>query len=354
VYRIRWSSVILVSTFVVLLAVLLVLRDALLQAHVDKTINKFASDASVYFEAYQTLYANADLTESPVLFLRGSPILFMKLSGGNLFLIESCNLALMFFSLRVAMRSLGTLNGRLLFLACALVFPYFLFGFLGLNKEIYAMCSAIFFGSYLIRGRRSHLVLALTIGAFARYYMLAALLLLLFTVPRERPPRYKAIVAVLLTLSFAAPIAKQFIPEYSSENLIAADSGTISIIFATLIDHYGYAAVYPFKYLILMPIRAYSFIVVATEDAMGGVVSVWSMLMFFWACKVMMDRKALSPLVKRLIVAGFAAPIPIMWSEIMHWRYYSFVYFFFLYAVVLHVEGQRSLTRQRRALAAPA
>ena len=36
------------------------------------------------------------------------------------------------------------------------------------------------------------------------------------------------------------------------------------------------------------------------------------------------------------VIAGLVAPVPIMWSEIMHWRYYSFVYFFFVFAIVLH------------------
>lgn len=44
----------------------------------------------------------------------------------------------------------------------------------------------------------------------------------------------------------------------------------------------------------------------------------------------------------------------IMWSEFMHWRYRSFVYFVFLYAVVLNVGARRARifasSRVRRTL----
>ncbi len=351
--RMRPSGLVLTATFVVLLATLLWFRDALLQAHVDQSIQEVASDAALYFDVYQSVYADAALQESPTLFLIGSPILFMKLAGGDLFLIEVCNLALMFFTLRVALGCLTSLRGRLLFVSGALIFPYFLFGFLGLNKEIYAMCSAVLFGSYFIRGRLSHLVLALLIGACARYYMLVALLVLLVTVPRDRPPRYTLIISLLFAVSLVAPITKQLIPEYSTEGLLE-DSGRIGLVFASIIDHYGYAVAYPAKYVLLLPSRAYGYLIGATEDATGAAVSVVSTGMFLWICRLLIARGTPNPTVRRLIVAGLTAPIPIMWSEIMHWRYYSFVYFFFLYAAILHMEARRARVAARRTAAARA
>ena len=52
----------------------------------------------------------------------------------------------------------------------------------------------------------------------------------------------------------------------------------------------------------------------------------------------------MEPVVKRLIVAGFIAPIPIMWSEILHWCYYSFV-FFYLFAIISHIESRSKQSR---------
>lgn len=342
--RVRISSLLAVFLFMGLLALLVANRQTLVDAHIDESILKVASDATVYFDVYYALYEDLSLAESPALFLVGSPVLFLKLSGGNLFLVELCNLLLMMVSVFVALRALSTFRGRMLFLVMSMLFPYFAFGFLGLNKEIYAMSSAIFFGSYYILGKRSHLIFALLIGACARYYMLIALLTLLFTVPRVGPVRYGRMLAVLAAASMAAPLAALFVPQYSAEGLLEGASFA-STLFSTLINNFAYGVAYPLKYLVLIPSRAYAFLVGASEDAMGGMVSILSLVVLFWALAILRDRRRpADPLIKRLVIAGLAAPIPIMWSEIMHWRYYSFVYFFFLYAIVLNGEA-----RARRA-----
>ncbi|MGH7490183.1 MAG: hypothetical protein ACREMY_31940, partial [bacterium] len=89
-----------------------------------------------------------------------------------------------------------------------------------------------------------------------------------------------------------------------------------------------------------------------TTDPMEAIVSLDSLTMLLFALRIMRQRHPPSALVSRLIVAAFVAPIPIMWSEIMHWRYYSFVYFFFLFAVVQHfTERPRPLRKRRIAIA---
>lgn len=345
--RVRWSSIFLVSVFVGLLALLLLLQDALSQAHLDDSILRFASDATVYYNWYDTVYAVSDVMENWTVFLRGSPILFMVLSDGNLLLIQACNLALMLVSLKVAMGCLDTLRGRTLFMALSLIFPYFAFGFLSLNKEVYAMCAAMFFGSYLIRGRVLYLLVAIVLAFLARYYMVAALLMLIVVVPREATPRTGLIMMILLAVSLVAPISKQFIPEYSYENLLE-DSGATATILAAGIDNFGYALIYPIKYVLLLPIRAYGYILGGSHDMSGAIVSILSSMMVLTVFWLWVKHRSISPLVRRLIVAGFVAPIPIMWSEIMHWRYYSFVYFFFLFAVLLNMEERGRASRGSR------
>ena len=350
--RIRLSSVALGAAFLLLLTLLLILRSELWAAHQDETIHYLASDAATYFSLYEGLYAEADLAENPALFVIGSPILFMKLSNGNLFLIQICNLALMAISMKVAFGCLPTFRGRMAFMAGAFAFPYFLFGFLSLNKEVYAMCSAIFFASYMVRGKWAHLLAALLLAACARYYMLIALLSLLVLVPRDGRPRYRLIVALLVCISIAAPLLKSVIPGYSAEELLE-DSGAVGLLFSKIVDSFGYALIYPIKYLALIPMRAYGLLIGSgrTTDVMEGVVSITSLALLLLALRIVRERKPTSPVVSRLIVAAFVAPIPIMWSEIMHWRYYSFVYFFLLFAVVLHfVEGRRSPPLQRHAV----
>lgn len=349
--RIRVSSLVLGVVFLGLLAALLLLRQSLWDAHVDESIFYVASDAPTYFNAYQLLYSDALLGEHPELFLVGSPILFMKLADGNLLIVQLCNLALMAATLKTALGCFSTRRGRLTFIAAALAFPYFLFGFLSLNKEVYAMCSAILFAVYFVRGGRGNLVWSLVLAACARYYMLVALLLLVLMVPRTGPPRRKLIAFVLLAISVAAPIAKAMVPQYSSEDLLEAPSFS-GVFFSTIIDSFGYALIYPLKYLALIPMRAYSFLQDAgrVTDAMEAAVSVLSLVVLVQAIRVLTSGSA-STTVRRLIIAAFVAPVPIMWSEIMHWRYYSFVYFFFLTAIVLHAEQrQRSAQRVRTAM----
>lgn len=340
----RMSTLGLGVIFCLLLVLLVMLRDELLAAHIDETIQYLSSDAATYFSLYEDLYAQVALDENPALFLIGSPILFMKLAEGNLFVIQACNLALMCLTLRVALDCFSTRRGRMAFMAGALALPYFLLGFLSLNKEVYAMCSAIFFASYIVRGKSIHFVFALLLAACARYYMLIAILSLLVLIPRNGHPRYRWIVALLVFISLAAPIAKSLVPEYSSEGLLDV-SGASGLIFASIIDHYGYALVYPIKYLALIPQRAYSFLIGSDRagDGMEAIVSIASFVVVVLAFRILLTKSSASPIVCRLIVAGFVAPISIMWSEIMHWRYFSFVYFFFLFAVVLHFVERRRL-----------
>lgn len=350
--RIRPSGVALWTVILLMGFVLITLRGDLVAAHDNEAIHYVSSDAATYYALYETLYAEADLSETPTLLLIGSPILFMKVAGGQLLLVQAINLIVMALTLGVAVRCFATFAGRITFLFGALVFPYFLFGFLSLNKEIYAMCSAIFFASYMVRGRVNHLVIALTLGACARYYLLLALLVLPILVPRNGPPRWLLIVGLLLSISVMAPIAKDLVPGYSGEDVTDV-AGLTGRFFSQAIDHYGYALVYPVKYVALIPARAYSYLIGSERagDAMEALVSLASLAVFVMACRIMLrkGRYRANPTTRRLIVAAFVAPMPLMWSEIMHWRYYSFVYFFFLVAIVLHSFDHK----RHRSLPAP-
>jgi hypothetical protein len=269
----------------------------------------------------------------------------MKLAGGDLFVIQVCNLVLMAVTLGVGTNCLATPQGRAAFIAGALVFPYFLFGFLSLNKEIYAMCAAVFYAAYMVRGHKRHLVAALVLAACARYYMLLALVVLPFLVPRAGPVRWGAIAAMLLVISVAAPLAKALVPGYSGEDVLEV-TGTTGVLFSRAIDAYGYALVYPIKYLVLVPLKVYGLLLATGRegDAMEAMVSLCSLAVLLPSLAVLLVHRRASFVVKRLVIAGLVAPMPLMWSEIMHWRYYSFVYFFFLMAVVMHfVEGRRLL-----------
>jgi hypothetical protein len=347
--RVRQSSLILLVLFAVLFVVLVLLRDVLYQAHINELILHFSSDGSIYFNHYERGYHDVDVLENWTVFLRGSPILFMMLTDGNLFAIQAANLLLMAVSMKVAFDCFTTFNGRMTFLFFSMIFPYFAFGFLGLNKEVYAMCATMFYGSYMIRGRLWHLAVAILLALCARYYMVASFLMLFFAVPRAAKPRWLLIVSGLVAISLVAPLIKDVVPEYSSENLLEG-SGGLSKLMSTFVERYGYALLYPIKYLVLPMLRPFGYVIGAHQDAIGAIVSIWSLIIFSIAGWMWMSGKQMSPIVRRLIVAGFVAPIPMMWSEISHWRYYSFVYFFFLYALVLHSENKRAVGSRAEAV----
>lgn len=353
--RIRASGFALFCAVVAMTLILVSLRGALVAAHEDESIHYVASDASVYYSLYDLLYADVPLEESPTLLLVGSPILFMKLAGGELLFVQAANLLVMTLTLAAAFRCLPTVKARLAFLGAALVFPYFVFGFLSLNKEVYAMCAAIFFACYMARGRWGYLAIALVLAACARYYLLFALLLLPVLVPRDGPPRWRLVVALLAAISIAAPIAKELVPAYSSEDVTEV-AGQTGLLFSKAIDSYAYALVYPLKYLVLIPTKAYSLLIGSDRagDPMEAVVSLASLVALVMACLIALRKgsRSAAPTVRRLVIAGLVAPVPIMWSEIMHWRYYSFVYFFFVFAIVLH--GAERATRARAPVPLPA
>lgn len=343
--RIRFSGMLIWGGFLFLLGLLYAIKDSLLEAHSDGVIEYFASDAMTYFTSYEALYSDMSVAESPDLFIVGSPILFMKLVGGNLLLIQLGQLALMFVSIKVGVDCFKTECGRVAFIIGTMTFPYFLFGFLSLNKEIYAMCATIFFVSYYLRGSLWHLLMALLLAMICRYYMLISLVALLILVPPAGKPRYWLILAMLIFISVAAPFSKAFIPGYSSEGLLDAPSN-IGGISSMIIDSFGYAFFYPIKYLILIPLRAYSFFVDSDRVAnvMEGFVSIASLFTLLLAAYVFILKKSYHPAVNKLVILGLVAPMPIMWSEIMHWRYYSYVYFFFLFSLILHfVDRPRKL-----------
>lgn len=335
--RVRISTVVVAVIAIGAVFVLLALRQPLLAAHQDETIHYIASDAGTYYSLYDELYAVVELVDNLPLFLTGSPILFMKLTGGDLLPIQIGNLLLMMLTLMIGCRCFHRLRSQIAFVVGTLLFPYFLLGFLSLNKEVYAMCSAIWYASWLVRGRLHHLVVALLLAACARYYMVAALLVAIVLVPRLREPRWGLALALLLLVSIVAPVAKYWVPSYSEEEVLEV-SGVFGRIFSLAVDNFGYAIIYPIKYLALMPMRAYGFLIDSGRpgDGMEALVSIASLIVFGAALLVFLQRRHASAVARRLIALGLLAPLPIMWSEIMHWRYYSFVYFFLLFAVITH------------------
>jgi hypothetical protein len=342
---VRVTTIILIGLFSVLTVLLFFLKDNILSAHVNGQIYIVSSDAPVYLQAYENIYSDRPLLDiTSLYFLNSSPVFLLKIFNGNLLIILTANLLLMFASLKVALNCFKDRNSRILFIIGALLFPSFLVGFLSLNKEIYAMSSAIFFASYYLRGKIFHLIIALILAFLARYYMFMALIFTMMVFPRKMKPRYRVALITLLVISLSVPFLKSFIPGYSNENLLE-DAGVTSRFYSYVIDSFGYILIYPIKYLGLVPMRLWS-VAIGSErmqDSMEAIVSLLSILLIVAALYIIVMKKRLSSQFNSLIMMAFIAPIPIMWTEITHWRYFSFVYFFLLFAVVEYIANRRRM-----------
>jgi hypothetical protein len=344
---IRLSTIALLLVFSCFGFLLFAIADHLPTAHRDWTIQYFSSDAAVYFEQYEAYWKNVSFLDNPLVLLTGTPIVLMKLANGNLSWILAANLLIMLITLRVAFDCLEVRGPRLLFLIGTLVFPYFLFGFLSLNKEIYAMCAAIFFGSYWIQKNRAHLLISLLLAFSARYFMFVAFIFLLLVFPSRSKPRYWIAVGTLLFVSMVAPLVKTRIPGYSSEGVLQG-AGFTSILFSKAVDSYAYALVYPLKYLSLVPARIYSVAIGLGRpaDPMEAVVSLLTILLFAAAIYILTCKRTLSAAPRTFAWMAIVSPIPIMWTDVAHWRYFSYIYFFLLFSVTLYVSERITLRRR--------
>lgn len=334
----RRVELLIALIFGVILAIALVTADSVRAAHEDGRILEFLSDATVYYKHYQERYTGLDALSNWTVFLRASPVLLMILFHGNLLWVQLLNASIMMFSLLVSQRCFERVETKIFYILACLIFPYFSFGFLGLNKEVYALSSAMLFAAYLKSGSLRIFLLSLLLALMARYYMVAPLIMLALTFPKGRAPRFYIPGLALVLISLIGPVAKSFVPQYSYLNLIDG-SGKTAYILSFVIDNFGYTFIYPIKYIVLLLVRPFGFLFAGNGDAVGAVVSLLSAAALAVSLSLTLRPLKAPQYVGIFVLAGMLAPIPMMWSEIMHWRYYSFVYIFFLFSICLSMDG---------------
>jgi hypothetical protein len=82
-------------------------------------------------------------------------------------------------------------------------------------------------------------------------------------------------------------------------------------------------------------------------DLMEAGVSLLTIGLLPVAAYIIVFKRSASASAKTLALMAFMAPIPIMWTEIGHWRYFSYVYFFLLFAAVLYFADRQERRRMR-------
>lgn len=321
---------------------------ALTAAHENHDIAYFAADAPVYYEIY-TQFGDENISENLWLLLNGFPVIELLLSNGSIFTTSIFNLIVVFVAITAWLGSFNRKEFTFNPVLVILIFPYLSLGFFSLNKEVFVMSSILLFIRYWLRGGYGYLFMAFVVAWMGRYHMAIVIIFLFAVFPRDRSPRIRLAITSLFFISIAAPFLKSFIPGYSSEGLIDQSVGVIMKIFIDMVDSYLYFIIYPFKFIALAMFRFYGVFVAANEDAANSLVmeayisllSVAIATYSFWL--YMFRRRSLCYTSKALFLMGFLSPIPILWSDIGQWRYYSFTYFLFSAGLIVHFESKRVL-----------
>lgn len=348
--RVRYHYLTVRSLWLVLFPIITILLyafdGALTAAYDNHDIAYFAADAPVYYEFY-TLFGDKELSENLWLLLNGFPVIQVLVANGSIFIISIFNLIVAFVAITAWVGSFTKRGSTFYSMLAVLIFPYLSLGFFSLNKEVFVMSSILLFVRYWLRGGYGYLFMAFVVAWMGRYHMAVVIVFLFAIFPRDGSPRIHLAIATLLAISIAAPFLKPLIPGYSSEGLIDESVGVMMKLFIDSVDSYLYFLIYPFKFLALAIFRFYGVFVAANADSanslfMESYISLLSIAIIaysFWL--YMVRRKSLCYASKVLFLMAFLSPIPILWSDIGHWRYYSFTYFLFIAGLIVHFETKR-------------
>lgn len=296
----------------------------------------FASDPGVYYKIFLLRDGSTMTTESLIYsFMVGAPVLMLLLTDGQVspILIFSC--MIFFFSLYSSMKYLE--RNRILFFFGIILIPYVALGFFALNKEIFVVSSTLFFLAYYKSNNIKYLLYCFFFLFFARYYMLFVFVFCLFIFPPGTGKvRWGFLLLTLFLVSLLSPfvLTGGALMSYSSDAAVG-DSGFVSLTFSNLIRNYMYFVAYIPKYIMLILSRFWTIIVSgihadAKANLLGFLFSLYTILVLILVVFKVHNKKSDS--YPYLMMAIFS-PLPIMFNDIFHWRYYIFtipVFIFYL------------------------
>jgi hypothetical protein len=324
--------------------VITVFGNSLYNWHSNGIVDYIASDASKYFQHY------VEFEDELTRYFVSGPALLMIVFGGKLQAVLYFNLLVLLTALNSARSVFSTSGSRLMATILLLAFPYVLVAPFSLNKEVFLLSSALLFLSYFYSGSKSCLLAAFLIAPLARYYMVFVFVFILVTFPRgDKRIRWGFIVLALFACSIVAwRIDDVEVPGYSQETVLDETSGFTALVFSEL-QRYGlYWLIYPVKYIVYPSLRIWSLIgsgiKTSSFNLLESIVSIFSLVFIFYSF-LLLSSKHSSMLVRKLIWIGLLSPVPIMLTEVGHWRYFSFVYVFFLAAVFKAREMKKSNAR---------
>lgn len=320
--------------------------DQIHQLHQNGDIYWISSDGAQYLKNHLVDLKGVSFSDRPSLFLTAMPIFLFRAFGNDFTPVLMVNLLVLLGSILVLVSEFKKLESRLLFAAFAIAFPYAFFAPFSLNKEVFTVGAILMFLKYFSSGSWRYFILSVLLAFFARYYMVASILFLALAFPRNFKIRYWVIAAGFLFFSVAVKF-KNLVPGYSiADENYYLNAGFLSSYFKFCTDLGFYWLIYIPKYVALMISKLWLLLIsddisIRRFDAIEIFVSFFSTVAFLLATSFVFARS--SEKYRKLFIMGILAPMPFMWADIFHWRYYSFVYFIFLFALVYHYEKRSDL-----------
>lgn len=287
----------------------------------------FASDPGVYYDIY-LMRIQGEMTPLAYIYsaMVGVPVLLLLITGGQIVPILLLASSVFFYALYSCMKHLETKQISFFFLI--LFIPYVLLGFFALNKEIYVVSSTLFFLAYYKSLNKKYLLFCCVALFFSRYYMLFVFVFCLFVFPpQSKKIRWWAIWGTLLFLSILAPLILTggVLLSYSGDTAVG-DKGGVSLLFSELIRNFMYFLSYFPKYIALILSRIWTVIVSgihsgAKANLLGILFTIYTIALF-----VITFAKVHYPsrYNYRFLMMVLFSPVPLMFSDIFHWRYYLF------------------------------
>ena len=309
------------------IAILFICSDYIQEMHLDGSTYWFASDPGEYLRLYSKYNELGGFSDNFFkLIIVGAPILMLQITDGLVFPIIAFANIVFFASLYICLKHLHP-KSRGVFLFLTLINPIVFFGFFAVNKEIFMISSMLFFLAYYNSLNWRYLLLCFITLLFSRMYILVvyAFIYIIFP-PGYKTIRWRLLILSLISVSVLAPLILAS-GRFGTSNSLLDGAGRGAIFFAEGIRHYLYAILYFPKYAFLIVMRIQSVLV----DGFWGeyksnlrdfLTSIYSL--FIISYSILRRHKVNSYGFKFLMIAIWS-PLPLMFSDIVHWRYYMFV-----------------------------
>jgi len=325
------SELFLFICFFIIWVFIFLFNSEIEEAHISEFIYWISSDAPVYYNNMDNFQLDSFFS-NPQYFVNLMPIFIYNIFDGMqgyLLFVSVIGFFVIRFSLKFIERKY-----RVFYICFLMIFPYVSLGFFSINKEIFSLLSAILFSCYYKDGKLATLFFACVLAFFARSYLLLSFLFVVFFVPVNGCfLRWRFFIFFLLLIS----VFPYFISDLNGFDANYGDNAGFTAIFTSKLIHDGfYFIIYFLKYFLLLTSKFYQAFNVGfdfsgrVQDFHEFIVSFITLIIFslsiYCFCMKKKSRKD-----KRYIYMALVSPVIVMFSDIFHWRYASFVYIFYLF-----------------------